>query len=278
MAAQELATVLTDRKDVVLSAWIDEALASDLPTTPEQVGRELGELMDTIVAGLRTSGRMSFSDAGYDETRSLLAELSRTRARSGATPTETASAIFALKRIIGPLLAGTDAGSVTGLGELSDLVDGMGLYTFEAFAAAREHVITEQAEQLLELSTPVVKLWDGVVAVPLVGTLDSARTQVVMEQLLQTLVDTGSQHAIIDITGVAAVDTQVAQHLLKTVVAARLMGAECIISGIRPQIAQTIVALGIQFGDVATKATLADALALALKQAGVVVVKKATAS
>ena len=138
----------------------------------------------------------------------------------------------------------------------------------ESYAQARELVISEQADALLELSTPVVKLWDGIVSLPLVGTLDSARTQVVMEKLLQALVDTGSEHAIIDITGVSAVDTQVAQHLLKTVMAARLLGAECIISGIRPQIAQTVVALGIEFGDIATKATLADALLLALRRSG----------
>src|SRR6185295_1644239 len=131
-----------------------------------------------------------------------------------------------------------------------------------------EAIIADQTEQLLELSTPVVKLWDGVVAVPLIGTLDSARAQVVMEKLLQTLVDTGAAYAIVDITGVPAVDTQVAQHILKTVVAARLMGAECVISGIRPQIAQTVVALGIEFGDIVTKATLADALQHALRQLG----------
>jgi rsbT co-antagonist protein RsbR len=147
-------------------------------------------------------------------------------------------------------------------------VDDLGLFTFETFAAAREAIIVEQSEQLLELSTPVVKLWEGIVAVPLVGTLDSARTQVVMEKLLNTLVETGSEHAIIDITGVPAVDTQVAQHLLKTVVAARLMGAECTISGIRPQIAQTIVALGIEFGDIRTRASLADALVDALRADG----------
>ncbi len=145
----------------------------------------------------------------------------------------------------------------------------MGLFTFESFVRTRESLIADQAEQLLELSTPVVKLWEGVVAVPLVGTLDSARAQVVMERLLQTLVDTGSPYAIIDITGVPAVDTQVAQHILKTVVAARLMGADCIISGIRPQIAQTIVALGIEFGDIATKASLADALRHVLRLNGV---------
>jgi rsbT co-antagonist protein RsbR len=164
--------------------------------------------------------------------------------------------------------------SVDDLIDVAALVDDLGLLTVETYVAAREHVIADQAEQLLELSTPVVKLWDGVVAVPLVGTLDSARTQVVMENLLQTLVDTESEHAIIDITGVPAVDTQVAQHLLKTVVAARLMGAECIVSGIRPQIAQTIVALGIEFGDIVTKATLADALVLCLRSSGVDVIRR----
>src|SRR6202020_2465855 len=152
--------------------------------------------------------------------------------------------------------------------ELSSLLDDLGLFTVETYARAREELISAQAEQLLELSTPVVKLWDGVIAVPLVGTLDSARTMVVMEKMLQALIDTGSEQAIIDITGVPAVDTQVAQHLLKTVVAARLMGAECIISGIRPQIAQTIVALGIDFGDITTKASLADALRHALRRSG----------
>ena len=160
--------------------------------------------------------------------------------------------------------------------EFSTLIDQLGLFTFETFAAARESVIMSQTEQLLELSTPVVKLWDGVLAVPLVGTLDSARTQVVMETLLQTLVDTGSAHAIIDITGVAAVDTQVAQHLLKTVVAARLMGAECIISGIRPQFAQTVVAFGIEFGDIPTKATLAEALGSA-RTAGIDILRRGRA-
>jgi rsbT co-antagonist protein RsbR len=140
------------------------------------------------------------------------------------------------------------------------------MITVDNYAAAREQIISSQAEELLELATPVVKLWDGVIAVPLVGTLDSARTQVVMEKLLQGLVDTGSAQAIIDITGVPAVDTEVAQHLLKTVVAARLMGAECVVSGIRPQIAQTMVALGIDFRDIVTKATLADALRFALGQ------------
>src|SRR6478736_152527 len=196
------------------------------------------------------------------------ADLSSTRARLGFTPRETAVGVLALKEGLYALAADEAGTALADLMALVRLVDDLGLFTFESFAAAREAIIAEQAEQLLELSTPVVKLWEGVVAVPLVGTLDSARTQVVMEKLLQTLVDTGSEHAIIDITGVPAVDTQVAQHLLKTVVAARLMGAECTISGIRPQIAQTIVALGIEFGDIRTRASLADALVDALRAGG----------
>lgn len=173
--------------------------------------------------------------------------------------------MLAGKEILEPTTE-TSAEDIHAYLRLSRLMDALGLYTLEVYAKTREEIISAQSEQLMELSTPVVKLWEGVVAVPLVGTLDSARTQVVMEKLLQTLVDTGSDQAIIDITGVPAVDTEVAQHLLKTVVAARLMGAECTISGIRPQIAQTIVALGIQFGDIVTKATLADALKHALRR------------
>ena len=148
------------------------------------------------------------------------------------------------------------------------MIDDLGLLTFETYAAAREQIIADQAASMLELSTPVIRLWDGVIAVPLVGALDSARTQLVMEKLLETLVATGADHAVLDITGVSTVDTEVAQHLLKTVSAARLLGAECIVSGIRPQVAQTIVSLGIEFGDIATKATLADALAHVLNRRG----------
>jgi rsbT co-antagonist protein RsbR len=154
----------------------------------------------------------------------------------------------------------------------SRMVDDLGLLTFETYSTTREQIIAEQAEAMLELSTPVVRLWDGIIAVPLVGTLDSARTQLVMERLLDALVTTGAEHAVIDITGVPTVDTEVAQHLLKTVMAARLLGANCTICGIRPQIAHTIVSLGIEFGDIATKASLADALAHAFRGAGLKVV------
>ncbi|MFB4424487.1 STAS domain-containing protein [Streptomyces sp. QL37] len=228
-----------------------------------ELDRELRELYDALVAGLRTGGFDWQGDA-FAETRALLAELSRARARQGFTPTETATSVLTAKDVLAPT-EDTPAADIRAYLQLSKLIDALGLFTLEVYAKTREEIISAQAEQLMELSTPVVKLWDGVVAVPLVGTLDSARTQVVMEKLLQALVDTGSDQAIIDITGVPAVDTEVAQHLLKTVVAARLMGAECIISGIRPQIAQTIVALGIQFGDIVTKSSLADALKHALR-------------
>ena len=234
-----------------------------------EVDRELRELYSALVVALG-KGRLNAHGEEFAEVRALLGELSRNRVRQGFTPTETTTSVFALKPVLEPALVGNGAAQdVAAYLEFSRLLDALGLYTAEVYTKTREELISTQAEQLLELSTPVVKLWDGVIAVPLVGTLDSARTMVVMENLLQALVDSGAAHALIDITGVAAVDTQVAQHLLKTVVAARLMGAECTISGISPQIAQTIVALGIEFGDITTKATMADALRHALKRSGV---------
>jgi rsbT co-antagonist protein RsbR len=266
--AARLAEILEGRRADISATWL-EAVITELRgrTTRSEAGREQGEILDALVGGLRQGG-LRLTDPAFDGLRGLLTDLSATRARLGFTPRETAIGVFALKEGLYALAADEQGTGLADLMDLVRLVDDLGLFTFESFASAREAIIAEQAEQLLELSTPVVKLWEGVVAVPLVGTLDSARTQVVMEKLLQTLVDTGSEHAIIDITGVPAVDTQVAQHLLKTVVAARLMGAECTISGIRPQIAQTIVALGIEFGDISTKATLADALVAALRANG----------
>lgn len=225
---------------------------------------ELEEIFPLVV---RSIGGEDESAAG--ELSAVLAELSRGRARNGYTPGETALAVFSLKDAVYELLAGSEMMSefIT----FSRTIDDLGLHTFETYAAAREQVIVQQAETMLDLSTPVVRLWDGIIAVPLVGTLDSARTQVVMEKMLETLVSTGAEYAVIDITGVPTVDTEVAQHLLKTVMAVRLMGADCAISGIRPQIAHTIVSLGIEFGDVPTKATLADALAFALRSRGLTV-------
>ncbi|WP_204358717.1 STAS domain-containing protein [Streptosporangium sp. 'caverna'] len=261
--------LLQENEDRVFKRWLEIAgSASGGQVDRSSLAGQLRELYQAL--------RQSFGDSGdLSDLRGLLAELSRTRARQGFTSTETAIVVFGLKEALYESVE-EDASpeALRGFIWFSRVIDDLGLFTVESYATAREKVILDQAEQLLELSTPVVKLWDGIVAVPLVGTLDSARTQVVMEKLLQILVDTGSEHAVIDITGVPAVDTQVAQHLLKTVVAARLMGAECVISGIRPQIAHTIVTLGIEFGDIVTKATLADALAHTLRASGVEFTKR----
>ncbi|MFD4276016.1 STAS domain-containing protein [Streptomyces cyaneofuscatus] len=265
----DLVGLLSADRERVESEWID-GVAGSLKgrISKAEVDRELRELYAALVEALASGGEDARGD-NLSETRALLTELSRNRARQGFTPSETAISVLALKKALEPALADGSAQDTAGYLRLSRVLDDLALFTIETYTRAREEIISSQAAQLMELSTPVVKLWDGVIAVPLVGTLDSARTQVVMEKLLQALVDTGSEQAIIDITGVPAVDTQVAQHLLKTVVAARLMGAECTVSGIRPQIAQTIVALGIEFGDIVTKATLADALQHALKKSGV---------
>ncbi|MCG5462577.1 STAS domain-containing protein [Micromonospora sp. NPDC053740] len=265
-----LVALLNGQDERVTTRWT-EIVTSSLRgrLSQAELRRQVQDLHRAIVAS-GEQGTIDLSADSAAELRAALSELSRGRARQGFSATETTISVFALKDVLAELVqeaGGTDA--LKDYVAFSKLVDEMGLFTFESFVRTRESLIADQAEQLLELSTPVVKLWEGVVAVPLVGTLDSARAQVVMERLLQTLVDTGSPYAIIDITGVPAVDTQVAQHILKTVVAARLMGADCIISGIRPQIAQTIVALGIEFGDIATKASLADALRHVLRLNGV---------
>ncbi|RLP85741.1 STAS domain-containing protein [Micromonospora sp. CV4] len=265
-----LAALLGGHAERVTQRWT-EIVAGSLRgrLSQAELRRQVQDLHSAIVA-TGEHGAIDLSAESAAELRAVLSDLSRGRARQGFSATETAISVFALKDVLAGLVE--EAGGDNALRDyiaFSRLIDEMGLFTFESFVRTRESLIADQAEQLLELSTPVVKLWEGVVAVPLVGTLDSARAQVVMERLLQTLVDTGSPYAIIDITGVPAVDTQVAQHILKTVVAARLMGADCIISGIRPQIAQTIVALGIEFGDIATKASLADALRHVLRLNGV---------
>ncbi|MGW3784776.1 STAS domain-containing protein [Micromonospora chokoriensis] len=265
-----LAALLSEQNERVTTRWT-EIVTSSLRgrLSQAELRRQVQDLHRAILA-TGEQGEIDVSADNAAELRAALSELSRGRARQGFSATETTISVFALKDVLAELVQ--ESGGTSALHDFvafSKLVDDMGLYTFESFVRTRESLIADQAEQLLELSTPVVKLWEGVVAVPLVGTLDSARAQVVMERLLQTLVDTGSPYAIIDITGVPAVDTQVAQHILKTVVAARLMGADCIISGIRPQIAQTIVALGIEFGDIATKASLADALRHVLRLTGV---------
>jgi rsbT co-antagonist protein RsbR len=258
-----MAQFLRENQASVLDRWLEAASAVVGERVPEgELRRELEEIYGLVT---RAIGRDDESALG--ELRAVLAELSRSRARRGFSPSETAVAVFSLKDAVYPLIADS-ADMVPEYLALARALDDLGLFTFETFVAAREQVISDQAEALLELSTPVVRLWDGIIAVPLVGTLDSARTQLVMEKMLDALVRTEAEHAVIDITGVPTVDTEVAQHLLKTVMAAKLMGAECVITGIRPQIAHTIVSLGIEFGDVLTKQTLADGLAYALDRSG----------
>ncbi len=239
---------------------------------PELVSRNAKPLLASWLAQQRASS------GAWDEARELLREISRSRATQGFSPNETASFVFSLKQPLFDLVRRELAAQPQQVADetwrISLIVDQLGLFTMESFQQTREEIIARQQQELLELSTPVVRLWDRVLALPLVGTLDSARTQVVMESLLERIVETGSEVAIIDITGVPTVDTLVAQHLLKTVAATRLMGADCIISGIRPQIAQTIVHLGVDLGAVITKATLADAFAVALKLTGATVTSR----
>ncbi|HEY8939314.1 MAG TPA: STAS domain-containing protein, partial [Cellvibrio sp.] len=233
---------------------------------------QAAQFLPLLAETLQQTGSTNIEDAGWADIRQLLAEISHARVRQGFTPIETATFVFSLKEPIFEYLrkklVDNPSQASEEIASASMLFDNLGLYTIEVYQKAREQVILRQQQELLELSTPVVQLWQNVLALPLIGTLDSARTQVVMESLLQKIVETGALIAIIDITGVPTVDTLVAQHLLKTIAAARLMGADCIISGIRPQIAQTIVHLGVNLEDVITKATLADAFVVALKRTG----------
>jgi rsbT co-antagonist protein RsbR len=264
----------------LLKEWRRE-LASSLQSTNGRISeQELAAQTQEFLKLLQESAQSGtqIDQPEWEPVRQFLEGVSASRATQGFSADQTATFIMSLKK---PLFAwlsqeyGTDAeGLAAETWEATELMDKLSMLTVKAFQKAREDVIRRQQEDLLELSTPVVKLWDGVLALPMIGTLDSARTQVVMESLLQKIVETGSEIAIIDITGVPTVDTLVAQHLLKTVTAIRLMGADCIISGVRPQIAQTIVHLGVDLQGVTTKANLADALALALKRMGCVVVKK----
>jgi rsbT co-antagonist protein RsbR len=273
--ADRLTELLRGDAETLIRRWVALAGASLRGRMTEtELYRECEEFYELLVEAV-SSGSRHIDNEAYADVRAFLNELSRNRARLGFSPTETAVGVFALKQAMFEQIDRNDGDDFQKvITTFSQLLDALGLWTFECYTRSREEIINEQSEQLLELTTPVVKLWEGVLAVPLVGTLDSARTQIVTEKLLEALVETGAEYAIIDITGVPAVDTQVAQHLLKTVMAARLMGAVCTISGIRPQIAQTIVALGIEFGDITTKATLADALLHSLRRSGADVVRR----
>ena len=272
-----IATILDKHETDLLDQWMQRQMASvasrrDLISDTDLLGdsRQFLKLLREAIGN--GGGDGDIAGPAWKVVRDQLAAVSVARARKGFTASETATFVFSLKEPLFARLRTELSGDLVSLGEetlgASLLLDKLGLYTTEVYQKGREEVIFRQQQEMLELSTPVVELWEGILGLPVIGTLDSARTQVVMESLLQRIVDTGAQIAVIDITGVPTVDTLVAQHLLKTVAAARLMGADCIISGIRPQIAQTIVHLGVDLQDVATKATLADAFALALKRTG----------
>lgn len=271
MSTAVLADLLKQNEKPILDEWMaaqrSAGIRSDL-IDDRTVQENSRELLKALTAAIAESGD-DIQAAGWKPVRSLLERLSQAQSRQGFTPSETATFVLSLKEPLFQRIQDRGENAIELIWTTTRLLDKLGLYSMQAFMAGRETVIREQQESMLELSTPVVQLWKGVLAIPLIGSLDSNRTQVVMEALLQKIVETESDIAIIDITGVPTVDTMVAQHLLKTITAAKLMGAKCIISGIRPQIAATIVHLGVELGDVMTKASLADAFQLALKELNV---------
>src|SRR5580692_5990401 len=272
-----LGAIIAQHRDEILAGWLRDMIGttrrSDLIKESE-LQTQCSQFLALLAQA--TAQSTDVQSAPFERLREMLSEISRTRTIQGFTARECATFIFSIKRPLFTAIReslGKDSNAMADeMWRTSELVDGLGLFTTEAYLKTREETIKRQQEEMLELSTPVVKLWEGILALPLIGTLDSQRTQVVMENLLQTIVDVEAQIAIIDITGVPTVDTLTAQHLLKTVAAARLMGADCLISGIRPQIAQTMVHLGVEL-NVISKATLADAFAVALRQTGRAVTK-----
>jgi len=272
--------ILGNRNGEIIASWLELQLAGGKKLSAaerQEATRQSRDFLAALTSAAKKGSVDDISTPEWNRVKEILIDLSASRAKGGYTPSETAAFVFSLKK---PLFAallqelGSDAEALgETLWQATELLDNLGLLTTETFQRTREEIISRQQQELLELSTPVVRLWENILALPLIGTLDSARTQVVMQNLLDAIVETRSDFAIIDITGVPVVDTLVAQHLLKTVAAARLMGADCLISGIRPQIAQTIIHLGVDLTNVTTKATLADAFAIALRRSGFAVVK-----
>ena len=276
----KLAEIFHKREQEIAQAWLERQAAGTRRMSPaeqHEATRQSREFLGAIKGAVQQDGTENITNAAWTPVREFLTSFSASRAKAGFTPTETASFIFSLKQPVFDALRqemGQDAHALAAeTWRATELLDALGLLTAESFQKSREDMISRQQAELLELSTPVVQLWDGILALPLIGTLDSSRTQVVMQNLLDAIVKTRSDFAIIDITGVPVVDTLVAQHLLKTVAAARLMGAECLISGICPQIAQTIIHLGVDLAGVVTKATLADAFGIAMRRLGYTVVR-----
>ena len=264
----DTAKLLQKKRKEVLENWMniqvaDSALREDLMSN-EQLREQSTELLDVLLKTISDKNMAETQSSEFEPVIEILAGISISRARQGFSPRETGAFVFSLKeallQTLSSELKSENGELVSSILKVNKMFDGLGLVTFETFIKGREEVILRQTDEIAEISTPVIKVWDGILALPIIGTLDSSRTQVVMENLLQQIVDTGSTIAILDISGVPAVDSLVAQHLIKTVAATRLMGAECIISGIRPEIAQTVVHLGIDLSNIITKATLASAL------------------
>ena len=274
-----LPEIIRTKHQQLHTQWLSElsrGLGADGRISQAELAEQTAEFLRVLAQASEDGGWDRIDGPALEPVRHFLSEVSRSRAVQGYLPTEIATFVFSLKKPLFELLRQSlERQDPQKLAEeiwrATALIDNLAMHTFNAYQQTRESIITRQQAELLELSTPVVKLWEGILALPMIGTLDSARAQTVMESLLQRIVETGSQIAIIDITGVPTVDTLVAQHLLKTISAIRLMGADCIISGIRPQIAQTIVHLGITLEGVTTRATLADALALALRRSGLTI-------
>ncbi|MBG1240892.1 STAS domain-containing protein [Nostoc sp. NZL] len=279
MSESKIPEILETFEADLLSEWTQELATINIRRgliKEAELKEECREFLSLFRIAVGQGKLANIQAAVWEDMREILSSISRSRSQKGFTPSETATFVFSFKQPLFKRMRQQLKDPVE-LGEeiwlATNLLDQLGLLTIEVYQKAREEVILRQQEELMELSTPVIKLWEGILALPIIGTLDSARTQMMMESLLQKIVETGSEVAIIDITGVPTVDTLTAQHLLKTVTAARLMGADCMISGIRPQIAQTIVYLGIDLADVITKATLADAFLMALKRLGVTITR-----
>jgi rsbT co-antagonist protein RsbR len=264
----DIAKLLQKKKKQLLESWMtkqlsDAMLREDLMSN-EELREQSNELLDELLKAIATDHVQDIDAPAFEEVKEVLSGISISRARQGFSPRETGIYVFSLKEAIQQVLKEEIRDDMQLLYQstltFNKLIDNLGMVTFETFIKGREEVILRQTDEITEISTPVIKVWEGILALPIIGTLDSARTQVVMENLLQEIVETGSTIAILDISGVPAVDSLVAQHLIKTVAATRLMGAECIISGIRPEIAQTVVHLGIDLSNIVTKASLASAL------------------